>query len=114
MRFFCFEYRKCEKGLLRSDGQIGFSTEIGRAKIYSMVFHHTSWFGLDSLPSYVELVEGPLGPVGGLCSALFYFEQRQIPKLHAALLGTVFRVWRAKAAKKFDGYRKVLVPIKEM
>lgn len=103
--FVRFEYRKCEKGLLRPDGQIGFSTEIGRAEIYSMIFHYASWFGLDSLHCYVELVEGLLGPVGacwgprwGPCSALFYFAQRQILEL----------------AKKFDGYRKVLVPIKEV
>lgn len=54
-----FEYRKYEKGLLRADGQPGFSTETGRAEVYSMVFHHTSWSGLDPLPSYVEPFESP-------------------------------------------------------
>ena len=54
-----FKYRKYETGDLRPDGQPGFRTETGRAEIYSMVFHHTSWSGLDPLPSYVEPVESP-------------------------------------------------------
>ena len=54
-----FKYRKYETGDLRPDGQPGFSTETGRAEVYSMVFHHTSWSGLDPLPSYVEPVESP-------------------------------------------------------
>ena len=90
-----FEYRKYEKGLLRPDGQVGFSTETGRAEIYSMVFHHTSWSGLDPLPSYVEPVESPYSapedveeyPLivssGARVPHFFHSEQRQIPKLRA-------------------------------
>ena len=90
-----FEYRKYEKGLLRPDGQPGFSTETGRAEIYSMVFHHTSWSGLDPLPSYVEPVESPYSNPDALAELpyivtsgarvphFFHSEQRQVKKLRA-------------------------------
>lgn len=90
-----FEYRKYEKGLLHPDGQPGFSTETGRAEIYSMVFHHTSWSGLDPLPSYVEPVESPYSNPDALAELpyivtsgarvphFFHSEQRQVKKLRA-------------------------------
>lgn len=90
-----FEYEKYAKGLLRPDGQLGFSTETGRAEIYSMVFHHTSWSGLDPLPSYVEPVESQYSSPedieeypyivssGARVPHFFHSEQRQIPKLRS-------------------------------
>ena len=90
-----FKYRKYETGDLRPDGQVGFRTETGRAEIYSMVFHHTSWSGLDPLPSYVEPVESPYSAPedveeypyivtsGMRVPHFFHSEQRQIEKLRA-------------------------------
>ena len=90
-----FKYRKNETGDLRPDGQVGFRTETGRAEIYSMVFHHTSWSGLDPLPSYVEPVESPYSAPedveeypyivtsGMRVPHFFHSEQRQIEKLRA-------------------------------
>ncbi|MCI2242887.1 molybdopterin-dependent oxidoreductase [Adlercreutzia faecimuris] len=45
-----FEYRKYEKGLLRSDGQPGFSTPTGRFEFYSLTAEAA---GGDPLPHYV-------------------------------------------------------------
>lgn len=90
-----FKYRKYETGDLRPDGQPGFRTETGRAEIYSMVFHHTSWSGLDPLPSYVEPVESPYSAPedveeypyivtsGARVPHFFHSEQRQVKKLRA-------------------------------
>lgn len=88
-----FEYRKYETGGLRADGGLGFQTETGRAEIYSMVFHHTSWSGLDPLPNYVEPVESPYSAPedleeypyvvtsGARVPHFFHSEQRQVKKL---------------------------------
>lgn len=88
-----FEYRKYETGGLRADGKPGFQTETGRAEIYSMVFHHTAWSGLDPLPSYVEPAESPYSAPqdlkeypyivtsGQRVPHFFHSEQRQIEKL---------------------------------
>jgi anaerobic selenocysteine-containing dehydrogenase len=45
------DYRKYEKGLLRSDGQIGFNTPTGRIELYSTIFAR---LGEDPLPYYQE------------------------------------------------------------
>lgn len=90
-----FKYRKYETGDLRPDGGLGFRTETGRVEIYSMVFHHTSWSGLDPLPSYVEPVESPYSAPGDVeeypyivtsgarVPHFFHSEQRQVAKLRA-------------------------------
>ena len=52
-----FEYRKYEKGLLRSDGTPGFNTPTGRIELWSTVF---SRFGLDPLPYFKEPRESPV------------------------------------------------------
>ena len=46
-----FEYRKYEKGLLRSDGQPGFNTPTGRIELYSTVLEN---LGDNPLPYYLE------------------------------------------------------------
>ena len=51
-----FEYRKYEKGLLRSDGSVGFNTPTGRIELYSTLFAR---YGLDPLPYYREPRESP-------------------------------------------------------
>jgi anaerobic selenocysteine-containing dehydrogenase len=45
------EYLKYEKGILRSDGQVGFNTRTGRIELYSTVFES---LGEDPLPYYQE------------------------------------------------------------
>lgn len=52
-----FEYRKYEKGLLRSDKRPGFETPTGKIELYSTVFEN---LGYDPLPKYEE---PPISPV---------------------------------------------------
>jgi len=52
------EYRKYEKGLLRSDGKPGFNTPSGKVELVSSMLQK---YGYDGLPVYVEPIEGPLG-----------------------------------------------------
>jgi cysteine desulfurase NifS len=51
------EYRKWEKGRLRSDGQPGFETPTGKFEIASTILEE---HGYDPLPVYTEPKEGPL------------------------------------------------------
>jgi cysteine sulfinate desulfinase/cysteine desulfurase-like protein/anaerobic selenocysteine-containing dehydrogenase len=50
------QYKKWEKGLLRSDGKPGFDTPTGKFEIASTVLEE---FGYDALPVYTEPAEGP-------------------------------------------------------
>ncbi len=52
------QYKKWEKGGLRHDGKPGFDTPTGKFEILSTVLDD---YGYESLPRYVEPVEGPLG-----------------------------------------------------
>jgi anaerobic selenocysteine-containing dehydrogenase len=52
------EYRKHEKGLLRSDGKPGFNTASGKVELVSSMLQK---YGYDGLPVYVEPLEGPVG-----------------------------------------------------
>jgi len=52
------EYRKHEKGLLRSDGKPGFNTPSKKVELVSSMLQK---YGYDGLPIYVEPTEGPLG-----------------------------------------------------
>jgi cysteine desulfurase NifS len=51
------QYRKWEKGLLRTDGQPGFATPTGKFEIASTVLEE---YGYDPLPVYVEPGESPI------------------------------------------------------
>jgi cysteine desulfurase NifS len=51
------QYKKWERGLLRSDGQPGFNTPSGKFEIASSVLEE---YGYDPLPVYTEPREGPL------------------------------------------------------
>ncbi len=51
------QYKKWEKGLLRSDGHPGFETPSGKFEIASSILEE---HGYDALPIYVEPGEGPL------------------------------------------------------
>ena len=55
------QYQKYAKGLLRSDGKDGFDTPSGKLEISSSLL---AKHGYDSLPVYVEPVEGRLGNPG--------------------------------------------------
>ena len=83
-------YLRHEKGLLRSDGQIGFSTLTGRIEIFSSRFR--SW-GIESLPYYEEPPFSPISTpeiykdyplilmTGRRSSVYFHSEHRMIPWL---------------------------------
>lgn len=51
------QYRKWEKGLLRSDGKEGFETPSGKFEIASSILEE---YGYDAIPRYTESQEGPL------------------------------------------------------
>ncbi len=51
------QYKKWEKGMLRSDGNPGFNTSSGKFEISSKVLDR---YGYESLPVYIEPAEGPL------------------------------------------------------
>ena len=51
------QYRKWEKGMLRSDGQTGFDTPSGKLEIASSILEEN---GYEALPVYTEPGEGPL------------------------------------------------------
>ncbi len=51
------QYKKWEKGLLRSDGKPGFDTPTGKFEISSTILEE---HGYDPLPVYTEPTEGPL------------------------------------------------------
>ena len=83
-------YRKCEKGLMRFDGQPGYMTQTGRIELWSNAYQQ---FGDDPLPYYQE---PPFGPVstpelferypfvlttGGRKYTSFHSEHRQIDRL---------------------------------
>jgi cysteine desulfurase NifS len=51
------QYKKWEKGLLRSDGRPGFNTPSGKFEIASAILEE---HGYDSLPVYTEVQEGPV------------------------------------------------------
>lgn len=50
------EYKKYEKGLLRTDGKLGFNTPSGKVELISRVLEQ---HGFDALPSFVEPIESP-------------------------------------------------------
>jgi cysteine desulfurase NifS len=51
------EYKKWEKGLLRTDGKTGFETPSGKFEITSSILEE---HGYDALPVYTEPTEGPV------------------------------------------------------
>ena len=85
-----YEYKKYEKGMLRSDGTPGFNTPTGKVELYSTVFEK---LGLDPLPYYEEPPESPVSApeiakeypliltTGAKVYAFFHSEHRQIPLL---------------------------------
>ncbi|MFC1891358.1 molybdopterin-dependent oxidoreductase [Thermodesulfobacteriota bacterium] len=85
-----FEYRKYEKGLLRSDGKPGFRVPTGKVELYSTSLEKC---GLDPLPYYEEPPESPVSTpgiekdfplvltTGARKREFFHSEHRQIPSL---------------------------------
>ena len=86
------EYRKYEKGLMRSDGQVGFQTQTGRIELWSTYFNQV---GMDPVPSFEEPTPGPVAnpdlyeeyplilTTGARNWTLFHSEHRQVPRLRA-------------------------------
>jgi anaerobic selenocysteine-containing dehydrogenase len=89
-----FEYRKYEKGLLRSDGEPGFNTPTGLVELASSLYE--DW-GEDPLPYFEENKYTPLShpeladeyPLiltsGGRETTSFHSEHRQVPSLRAIM-----------------------------
>jgi anaerobic selenocysteine-containing dehydrogenase len=85
-----FEYRKYEKGLLRTDKKAGFETPTGKVELYSTVFEK---YGLDPLPYFEEPPESPVSAheiakeyplvltTGAKTWGFFHSEHRQIRSL---------------------------------
>lgn len=84
-----FEYRKYEKGLLRTDGKPGFNTPTGLVELASSMYPD---FGEDALPYFEEPPLSPNDPevaseyplvltTGGRSIVSFHSEHRQIPSL---------------------------------
>lgn len=55
------EFKKWQKGGLRSDGAPGFDTPTGKFEIWSTILDD---YGYEPLPKYVEPIEGPIGSPG--------------------------------------------------
>ncbi len=103
-----FEYYKHEKGLLRPDGQVGFSTATGRIELWSTFFAN---IGLDPLPYFEEPSPGPGATpemmeeypfvlmTGARNWSMFHSEHRNIPRLRAAHPDPTIQV-NDKALKK--------------
>ena len=80
-------YRKCEKGLMRPDGQPGYMTRTGRIELWS---HAYQMYGDDPLPYFVEPPQSPYSTpdlfekyplvltTGGRKVTSFHSEHRQL------------------------------------
>jgi len=55
------EYKKWQKGGLRTDGKPGFDTPTGKFEIWSTILEE---YGYEPLPKYTEPTEGPMGSPG--------------------------------------------------
>ena len=91
-----FEYKKYEKGLLRSDGEPGFNTPTGLVELCSSLYE--DW-GEDPLPYFEENAMTPYTPgredlkenyplimiTGGRETTSFHSEHRQVPSLRAIM-----------------------------
>lgn len=85
-----YDYRKFEKGLLRGDRQVGFTTASGRVELYSSMFEMS---GEEPLPYYKEPKYSPISDPeytkrypfvltsGARETVYFHSEGRQIPRL---------------------------------
>jgi anaerobic selenocysteine-containing dehydrogenase len=85
-----FQYKKYEKGLLRTDGKPGFATPTGKVELYSTILEKCN---LDPLPYFEEPPESPVSTpelaeeypfiltTGAKTPVFFHSEHRQIPSL---------------------------------
>jgi len=105
-------YLRHEKGLLRHDGQPGFTTESGKVELYSKAYE--SW-GIDPLPFYKEPAQGPTNApelyekyplimiTGARSHLYFHSEHRMIPWLREKNPEPYVEV-HPDTAKQFDVY----------
>ncbi|WP_165252657.1 molybdopterin-dependent oxidoreductase [Adlercreutzia sp. ZJ304] len=87
-----FEYKRYEKGMLRSDGQVGFNTTTGRLELWSTFYNKA---GLSPVPYFEEPTESPVSTpdlyekypfvltTGARNWFMFHSEHRQVPHLRA-------------------------------
>lgn len=104
-----FEYRKYEKGLLRSDGGVGFQTQTGRIELWSTYFNQV---GMEPVPNYEEPTPGPVADpdlydeypliltTGARNWTLFHSEHRQVPRLRAYRPDPILQI-HPEAAEKY-------------
>ncbi|MGI6217350.1 MAG: molybdopterin-dependent oxidoreductase [Coriobacteriales bacterium] len=104
-----YEYRKYEKGLLRGDRQVGFTTGSGRIELWSTMFARS---GESPLPYYMEPKYSPLSDpeyaekypfvltTGARTPAFFHSEQRQVPVLRELNPDPLIEINPADAAER--------------
>ncbi|NTW29239.1 MAG: molybdopterin-dependent oxidoreductase [Coriobacteriia bacterium] len=102
-----FEYKKYEKGLLRSDGEPGFNTPTGMIELKSSLY--PGW-GEDALPYFEEPVYSQISKpedaeryplvmtTGGRNTASFHSEHRQIASLRAITPDAIVQIHPDTAA----------------
>lgn len=103
-----FEYRKYEKGLLRSDGEPGFNTPTGLVELQSSLYE--DW-GEDSLPYFEENKYTPMSRpdladeyplimnTGGREPTSFHSEHRMVPSLRKFMKWPLVQINPADAEK---------------
>jgi anaerobic selenocysteine-containing dehydrogenase len=103
-----FEYKKYEKGLLRSDGELGFNTPTGLVELASSLYE--DW-GEDPLPYFEENALTPYSrpdlaeeyplilTAGGRETTSFHSEHRQIKTLRSITPDAICQIHPETAAK---------------
>jgi anaerobic selenocysteine-containing dehydrogenase len=102
-----FEYEKYKKGLLRSDGEMGFQTRTGRIELWST---YLNTCGLSPVPYYEEPEISPISTpdvygefplvltTGARNWGMFHSEHRQIPQMRALRPDPIVEIHPADAA----------------
>ena len=117
-----FEYKKYEKGLLRSDGYPGFNTPTGLVELSASIYPD---FDEDSLPYFIEPPYSPYSTpelmeefplvmtTGGRMIPYFHSEGRQIPSLRKIVPDPIITI-NPETAKKYGIEQGDWVKIKNM
>jgi len=94
-------YRKCEKGLMRFDGQLGYMSQTGRIELWSTAYRQ---YGDDALPYFIEPPRSPVSTpelykeyplvltTGGRTYTSFHSEHRQIDRLRQQVKWPVLEI----------------------
>ncbi|MFC1821736.1 molybdopterin-dependent oxidoreductase [Thermodesulfobacteriota bacterium] len=107
-KYYPFEYKKYEKGLLRPDGKQGFNTPNGKYMLYMRTFQRV---GLDPFPDYEEPPESPVSTpelakeyplvltTGARSKVFFHSEHRQVAQLREIHPDPIVEIHPDTAAK---------------